>query len=168
MHDIENICNKYYNIVFKYLIDLTHNVNLSEELTQETFCIAIKEINKFKGECAVSSWLCVIAKHLYYRKYKEIKKFKLEELNENEVQELSIDERFLEKEERIELYRQLQNLDEKTRDLMYLRLLGFSFKEISEIIGKNETWCKVVYHRGKNKLEDFLKGGNTNGAKRKV
>ena len=55
MHDIEDICNKYYNIVFKYLIDLTHNVNLSEELTQETFCIAIKEINKFKGECAVST-----------------------------------------------------------------------------------------------------------------
>ena len=75
MHDIEDICNKYYNIVFKYLIDLTHNVNLSEELTQETFCIAIKEINKFKGECAVSTWLCVIAKHLYYRKYKEIKKY---------------------------------------------------------------------------------------------
>lgn len=71
MYDINDICKKYYNTVFKYLISLTHNINLSEELTQETFCIAIKEIDKFKGNCTISTWLCIIAKHLYY---KEIKK----------------------------------------------------------------------------------------------
>ena len=44
---------------------------------------------------------------------------------------------------------------------MYLRLLGFSFKEIAEILGKNESWSKVVYHRGKKELEKLLKGGIT-------
>ena len=55
----------------------------------------------------------------------------------------------------------MQDLDDTTKNLMYLRLLGFSFKEIAEILGKNESWSKVVYHRGKKELEKLLKGGIT-------
>ncbi len=33
MYDIEDICNKYYKNVYKYLISLSHNTTLSEELT---------------------------------------------------------------------------------------------------------------------------------------
>lgn len=163
MYDIDEICKKYYNTVFKYLMSLTHDINLSEELTQETFYIAIKEINKFKGKCSISTWLCIIAKHLYYKRNREIKKFPLKEINEKDIQEISIEEKFFENEDRIELYKKLQELDENTKNIIYLRLLGFSFKEIVEITGKNETWCKVVYHRGKKKLENLLKGGMVNG-----
>ena len=165
MYDIDDICKKYYNTVYKYLLSLSKNVSLSEELVQETFYIAIKKIDKFQGKCAISTWLCIIAKHLYYNKIKEIKKFDINELDENEIQELSIEEIFLEKEWRIELYKKLQYLDENTKNVIYLRLLGFSFKEIEEIVGKNETWCKVIYHRGKNKLKSLLKGGNIDDEK---
>lgn len=161
MYEIDEICKKYYNTVFKYLMSLTADMSLSEELTQETFCIAIKEINKFKGKCSISTWLCVIAKHLYYNEIKKKTKFKISEINENEIQEISFEEKIISDEERIELYKKIQDLDETTKNLMYLRLLGFSFKEIAEILGKNESWSKVVYHRGKKELEKLLKGGIT-------
>lgn len=161
MYEIDDICKKYYNTVFKYLMSLTSDINLSEELTQETFCIAIKEINKFKGKCTISTWLCVIAKHLYYSEIKKKTKFKISEISENEIQEISFEDKIISDEERIELYKKLQDLDETTKNLMYLRLLGFSFKEIAEILGKNESWSKVVYHRGKKELEKLLKGGIT-------
>ena len=48
---------------------------------------------------------------------------------------------------------------------MYLRLLGFSFKEIADITGRNVSWSKVVYHRGKKELEKLLKGGITDESK---
>lgn len=159
MYDINDICNKYYNTVFKYLMSLSHNTNLSEELTQETFCIAIKEIDKFKGNCTVCTWLCIIAKHLYYKECKTIEKFKVSELDEKDIQEISFEEKYIINEEKIELYKKLQHLDEVTKNVIYLRLLGFSFKEIADITGKNESWGKVVYHRGKKELEKLLKGG---------
>ncbi len=162
MYDIDDICKKYYNTVFKYLMSLTHNVNLSEELTQETFCIAIKEINKFKGECTICTWLCVIAKHLYYKEIKKISKIKITELNEQDIQEISFEEKYILNEERIELYKKLQDIDEVTKNVIYLRFLGFSFKEVANITGKNETWAKVVFHRGKKELEKLLKGGIAN------
>lgn len=169
MYNIDDICSKYYNTVFKYLVNLSHDVNLAEELTQETFYIAIKEIDKFKGECMISTWLCVIAKHLYYKRSKEVMRFAIHELNEKDIpEEKSLEDRFLASEERIELYRMLQKLDESTKNIIYLRMLGFSFKEIVEITEKNETWCKVVYHRGKKKLEDLFKGGIVDESKRNV
>ncbi|MBQ2835861.1 MAG: sigma-70 family RNA polymerase sigma factor [Clostridia bacterium] len=162
MYEIDEICKKYYSTVFKYLMSLTSDTDISEELTQETFCIAIKEISKFKGKCALSTWLCVIAKHLYYNEIKKKTKFKVSEFNENDIQEISFEEKIILDEERIEVYKKLQDLDETTKNLIYLRLLGFSFKEISKILEKSESWCKVVYHRGKKKLEKILKGGITN------
>lgn len=165
MYDIDEICKKYYNTVFKYLMSLTHDINISEEITQETFYIAIKEINKFKGKCTISTWLCVIAKHLYYKRNKEIKRIRIDELNEKDIQDISLEDKFFANEERIDLYKKLQYLDDSTKNIIYLRLLGFSFKEIVNITGKNETWCKVTYHRGKKKLEDLLKGGIINESK---
>ena len=120
-----------------------------------------KEIDKFKGKCSISTWLCVIAKHLYYSENKKKSRFKISEINEKEIQEISFEEKIISDEERIELYKKMQDLDDTTKNLMYLRLLGFSFKEIAEILGKNESWSKVVYHRGKKELEKLLKGGIT-------
>lgn len=165
MYDIEYICKKYYNTVFKYLMSLTHDTNLSEELTQETFCIAIKEIDNFKGKFTICTWLCIIAKHLYYKECKEIERFKIAELNEKDIQEISFEEKYILNEEKIELYKKLQNIDEITKNVMYLRLLGFSFKEIADITGRNVSWSKVVYHRGKKELEKLLKGGITDESK---
>lgn len=40
--DIDKIYKEYFETVYKYLLYLTHNEDLSEELTQETFFKAIK------------------------------------------------------------------------------------------------------------------------------
>lgn len=53
--------------VYKYLFCLTHNVDLAEELTQETFYQAMKGMDKFRGECKISVWLCQIGKRLWYK-----------------------------------------------------------------------------------------------------
>ena len=61
----------------------------------------------------------------------------------------SIEDTYIFNQDRIELYKGIQKLTENERNVIYLRLLGLSFKEISEVIGKKETWAKVVFHRGK-------------------
>lgn len=157
MYDIEDICTKYYQNIYKYLMSLSHNPNIAEELTQETFYIAIKEINKFKGNCEVITWLCIIAKHLYYKYYKK-------DIYENignitEIPSISTEEAYIFNQDKLELYKALQKITENERNVIYLRLLGLSFKEISEVIGKNETWSKVVFYRGKKDLIKYIKGG---------
>ena len=74
MQDIEKIYEEYFEIVNKYLFCLTHNSDISEELTQETFYKAVRKIDTYKGECKISVWLCQIAKNLWYDECRKNKK----------------------------------------------------------------------------------------------
>ena len=71
MQNIEEIYKEYSTSVYKYLFCLTQNKEISEDLTQETFALAVKDIKKFRGDCKLSVWLCQIAKHLWYKELKK-------------------------------------------------------------------------------------------------
>ena len=63
--DMKDIYEKYCNSIYRYLLLLTKDEQLSEELTQETFYQAIKSISKFSGKCSIYTWLCSIAKNCF-------------------------------------------------------------------------------------------------------
>lgn len=66
--EIKEAYEQYFNTVYGYLCTLTGgNHNLAEELTQETFYRATKKISEFRGESKMSTWLCQIAKYVYYQ-----------------------------------------------------------------------------------------------------
>ena len=157
MQDIEKIYEEYFETVNKYLFCLTHNSDISEELTQETFCKAVKKINTYKGECKMSVWLCQIAKNLWYDQCRKNKKFvntKESELLNMQVLS-SLEEQVISNDEKIKLYKKMQKLDTQTREVMYLRITGeLSFKEIGIILNKTENWARVTFYRGKNQFKE--------------
>ena len=160
MQDMDTIYKKYGEIVYKYVFCLTGNEDTTEEIVQETFLVAVKDINKFRGECKISTWLCQISKYIWYKKLKKekIKKeIPLDILKNTLSIEESIEENFGNKEKKIELFKKLQNFDEDTKNVMYLRIFGnFEYNEIAEIMNKTSNWARVVFFRGKQKLKEEL------------
>ena len=158
MQDIENIYKEYAKTVYKYIFCLTGNKELSEETVQETFVVAIKNIDKFKGDCKVSTWLCQIAKYIWYKilkKEKKEEKISFETVEDVVVSDMLLEEKVLEKQEKIEVFKKIQTLDEQTRTVMYLRILGnLEYNEIAEIMNKTPSWARVVFFRGKQKLKE--------------
>lgn len=154
MQKLEEIYKENYEIVYKYLLTNSHNEDISKELAQETFYRAVKNINKFNGNCKISTWLCKIAKNLWIDEIKKNKKIK--EIEENDIIVIAENEVIAEC-NKISLYKNIQNLESTTRDVIYLRLTGeLSFKEIAEIMGKTETWARVTFYRGKEKLKEEI------------
>lgn len=152
MQDMKEIYEVYSKQVYKYLFCLTHNDNLSEELTQETFYIAVKEIKKFRGECKLYVWLCQIAKNLWY---KELKKGKLNTISIDNLEVSS--NKILEEDciTKIYLHKKIENLDERTQEIIKLRAMGnFSFREIGEIMNISENLARVNFYRGKQKIKE--------------
>ena len=158
MQNIEEIYKEYSTTVYKYLFCLTQNRDISEELTQETFAIAVEDIKKFRGECKLSVWLCQIAKHLWYKELKKRKKsvnVSFEEVNDTILYDESLEEIICEKEEKLKLFKDMQKLDEKSREVMYLRMVGnLSYEEIGEILGKTANWSRVTFYRAKQKIRE--------------
>lgn len=155
MQDMEEIYKQYSKTVYKYIFCLSNgDEDLSEEITQETFAVAIQRINEFKGKCKLSVWLCQIAKFLWYKELKKKSKVQFEEL-ENIEDENKIEDVLIEKERKLQIFKEIQGLDEKTKDVMYLRLMGdLSFIEIGEVMGKTPNWARVTYYRGKQKIKE--------------
>ncbi len=153
--NMEQVYEENAKAVYKYLFCLTHNSDLSEELTQETFYQATKGIHSFRGDCKISVWLCQIAKRLWYKELgkQSEKTVSLDDLTSEIPSTVNVEDNYLTNMDKVELFKQLHNLDSMTREVMYLRLTGeLSFLEIGEILGKTETWARVTFYRGKQKL----------------
>ena len=157
MQDMEQIYKQYFKTVKKYVYCLTRNNDIAEELTQETFYKAVQKIHTFKGNCKISVWLCQIAKNLWYNELKKNKR--LQSIQDLEIiSEEEIETKVIANESKIDMYRRMHNLDENTREVMYLRTTGeLSFKEIASILGKTENWTRVTFYRGKQKLKESEK-----------
>lgn len=152
MLSMEEIYKAHSQTVYRYLLSLTHNKDVSEELTQETFYQAVKSIDRYDGSCKMSTWLCAIAKNVlaaYSRKNPET-----DILDKAAGTSQSAEGEMLSKASQIEIMRQLHKLEGEMREVMYLRLLGdLSFREIGDILSRTENWARVTYYRGKEKLK---------------
>lgn len=161
MFEMDAAYREYAVMVYKFLLSLCYEEELAEELTQETFYQAVRSVDRYDGSCKVSTWLCQIAKHLWYREMERRKRKGTSELTADmESLEKPVEEQLTLKEEKMELFRKVHVLDEISKEIVLLRVTGeFSFKEIAELFGKNENWARVTYYRAKQKI---LKGGEKN------
>lgn len=155
--DMENVYKEYFAIVYKYLLYLTRNSELAEEFTQDTFVKAIMKIHTFRGDSKISTWLCSIARNIYYNYLKKKKKeMFLDDLEVDIIDFFNNTENIVIKKERIQYIKDLmEKLDPKTSEVMKLRVIGnLSYKEIGIVFGKTENWARTVFYRGKNKLKE--------------
>ena len=151
---IEKFYRLYSKDVYIYTFSLCKNEQLAEDIMQETFVVAINQINKFRGDCEISVWLFSIAKKILYKKTKKNSIYNMVPIDEFELADnISIEEDCINKDNKLKLFEALQKLDPNTREVMYLRLTGdLTFKEIGKILNRTESWAKVTFFRGKQKL----------------
>lgn len=152
---MEEIYLAYAPTVFKYLMCLTHDRSLAEDLTADTFEIAFRSIEKYRGESKLSVWLCGIAKHLYYAEQRRKSKIQWTQIEKEPlISPQDVERDYVFKEEKLSLYRELQLLPADMREVFYLRMAGdMTFDEIGDILGKSGNWARVTFYRGKEKLK---------------
>ena len=154
MDNMEEIYQAHARTVYKFLLSQCHDADLAEELTQETFYQAVRSIGRFQGDCKVSVWLCQIAKHLWYQHLRKANR----ETELPEEAELplvpSAEEEAVSRSGQLDLLRRVHELPEPGREVVYLRAFGgLSFREIGDVLGKTETWARVTFYRGKERLK---------------
>lgn len=154
MPDLDEAYRRDGALVYQYLRSLCHNDQLAEELTQETFYQAVRSATRYDGSCKVSTWLCQIAKHLWYRELRRRQRCPLAPQREGDLPATSsAEEEVLGQEETLRLYRLAHILSEPAREVFLLRTAGgLSFREIGEIVGRSENWARVTFYRAKQKV----------------
>ena len=158
MTEFEKLFNEKREIVFKYLLKITRDVSLAEELTQETFFRAYMNYAALRNKEKASAWLCQIAKNTYFGWYNEQKKKDSLENLEAVSDGKDLEDVFLQKELSQKALRCLHELEEPYKEVFMLSVFGgFSLKDISSIFGKSESWARVTFYRAKQKLSERMR-----------
>lgn len=153
MADLESIYRENADTVFRFLMSRTGSVDLSEELTQETFYQAIRSIDRYDGSSRISSWLCGIAKNLLMTNQREKARepLPIETIPEPAVD--STEEIVVTKERTKAILKAIEECPDPGGEILRLRIFGgLSFKQIGAIMDRTETWARVNYYRAKQSI----------------
>ena len=154
MLEADGIYRQYAELVCRFLFSLCRDAETARELTQETFYQAVRSAGRYDGGCKVSTWLCQIARHLWYQELERRSRRPGAGLPETLADPSpGPEEAFESSQDKARLMRAVLELDETAREVVLLRITGaFSFREIGEVFQKNENWARVTFYRAKQKL----------------
>jgi RNA polymerase sigma-70 factor (ECF subfamily) len=151
--------------IYRFVLNIVHDADEAQSVVQETFAEAYRQIDRFRGEAKVSTWLFSIARHLAYGVLRKSKRHSylahdaIEYLHaqggDTQSQE-SIG--FAERAERKRLvHAALQELPPHYRRVVELRdLEEQSTAETAEKLGLTSVNVRVRLHRARKELESYL------------
>ncbi len=175
--EFSEIYDKYAKMLYGYALHLCGDAVTADDIVQTAFLKAIEHADSFEGKCEVSTWLCQIAKNIWFDMCRKSERNNvsmeciLEEQGEGvfyrscerscEHPDLLLD--LVKAEDSAGLYKKIHLLSEPYKEVFLLRVLGcLSYREIGEVFGKSENWGRVTFYRAKKKLNEEI-GDDENG-----
>ena len=153
------IYNTYYEIVFRFIYQRTGDETTTSDIVSEVFFKALGNLTKyeFRG-LPFSSWLLRIAHNEIIKHYKKIKKSRVVKLEARHLYRLTSEENDNNtKDFKPFLLNTLKEL--KIEDFQLIEMRFFEnrpFKEIAEILNKQESAVKMKVYRILKKLKILL------------
>lgn len=153
---IEELYELYKKDVYYYIYSLIHQKELSEDLTSETFYQVMLSLPSFQGKSQMKTWIFSIARHVTFQ---ELKKRKIE-ISLDVIPELMYKDEYSLLKDEINQYMKEQPI--VYQKVFHMRLEGYSFEEIAEILKMNPNSTRVIHYRNKLYLQRKLKRGEDN------
>lgn len=157
--------DQYQNLVFTICLRFTNNYFDAEDLTQETFLSAYRNIEQFDGE-NIKAWLCKIAKNkcLDFRKSASSRIIPTQDqffltTEADNISQLP-EQACLENEVKNELYEACQGLDEPYREVAKAFFCDErSVEEIAATLDRNPKTLRTQIYRAKGMLRKLYGKG---------
>lgn len=147
----------YSKAMFNVCLRIVNNTGDAEDVLQESFVSAFKNLKSFKGDSAFGAWLkrIVINKSLNFLKKRSIEATSMDELPDvAEDDRVDFDEGSLSVDR---IKKAMGQLPEGYRMVFSLYLFeGYDHGEIGEILGISESTSKSQFNRSKKKLKEIL------------
>ncbi|MCR5610569.1 MAG: sigma-70 family RNA polymerase sigma factor [Clostridiales bacterium] len=150
----EEIYDRYFKDVYRYVLRLSGSSDAAEEVTAETFFKALSHINSFRGECSMYTWLVRIAGNCYKTYLKKNRRTEsLDGVEEPAYIGKNPEDIALDRDDAARIRRVLHTLPETYKEVFMWRVFAeMSFEEIGLLFGKTANWACVTYHRARKMI----------------
>lgn len=156
----QQLLRTYQKPLYNHIRNIVLNHDDTDDVLQNTFIKVFENLNKFKGESKLFSWMYRIATNeaLSFLNQKARKSgISSESLQSKAIDNLTSDVYFDGNEIQIALHRAIATLPEKQQLVFKMKYFQeLKYEEISEILGTSVGALKASYHHAVKKIESQL------------
>ncbi len=148
---------RYVDRVYAFALTRTGDRTAAEDATAETFRLAFQNLSRFQWRgVPFSAWLFRIAANAAADQYRRaVHQTGLDDLSEEPSE--AWEERFIEVEERVELFEVVKRLPRDQRQVIVMRFgQEKSSKEIAQAMGRSAGAVKALQHRALESLRQWV------------
>jgi len=152
----EQLVRRYEGRIFGFFRQFTGNHHDAEDLTQETFVKAHRNLHRYDPSRLFAPWLFTIARRTgasYFRSERAFEELHAPEESSEETPATTLEH----KDERASIWKLVRTLKPKHAQVIWLRYAeGFSIAETAGIMRTNQIHVKVMLHRARSQLSRML------------
>lgn len=156
----QKLLKEYQKPLYNHIRNIVLNHDDTDDVLQNTFVKVFQNLNKFKGESKLFSWMYRIATNeaLTFLNQKAKKNGVTSETLQNKaIDNLKADVYFDGNEIQIKLQKAIIQLPEKQQLVFKMKYFEeLKYEEISEILGTSVGALKASYHHAVKKIEAFV------------
>ncbi|MDK1032600.1 MAG: sigma-70 family RNA polymerase sigma factor, partial [Planctomycetia bacterium] len=153
------LVTRFEGRLLKYLERRTQTVQDAEDLVQETFLKAYRNLARYEPKRRFSTWLFTIATRSASNHHRsQRRRARVADIEPHDADASPPDEALSRHEERESLWALVANvLPQDQHTALWLRYVeDMSVKEIAGVMGKTRVHVKVILYRGRQRLAESL------------
>lgn len=155
LDSFSSLYDAYFDQIYKFVYLKTYDVQLSQDITSETFYKALDKIGSFKNtdDSNFKAWIYRIAYNLVVDNYKKDNN----KVNIDEIEDIWYKEDFSknidDKKQIKEIFEYFETINPRHKQILVMRLWDdLSYKEISQITNESVDNCKKIVSRTLSKI----------------
>ena len=156
----EMLLNNFQKPLYNHIRNIVLNHDDTDDVLQNTFVKVFQNLNKFKGESKLFSWIYRIATNealTFLNQKARLSGVSSETIQNKAIDNLKADIYFDGNEIQIKLQRAIAVLPEKQQLVFKMKYFEeLKYEEISEILGTSVGALKASYHLAVKKIEAFV------------
>lgn len=163
---IQELHDRYVDRIFHYIYIQTNSYHDTEELLQDVFFKAARQLVRFEGKSSFKTWIFKIARNVvidYYRKKNKERQSVVMDHDKMENftgKDDSAEDIYLRNVHMNEVLETIDQLPSHYQTVLHLRFIeDFSIKETAEIMGKSTLAVKSMQHRARKVLFEQINLG---------
>lgn len=162
--EFSRLVTEYKERLYWHIRRIVLNHDDTDDVLQNTFIKVYRNLETFRGESAIYSWMYRIASNEainFLKKRAREQKISDEDLKERMVNNLVADTYFEGDQIQLQLQRALATLPEKQLLVFNMKYYeDMKYEEISGILDTSVGALKASYHHAVKKIEQFLKNNH--------
>jgi RNA polymerase sigma-70 factor (ECF subfamily) len=155
----EELVQRHERFLMKVVVRMTRDLNVAEDVVQDSFIKAYKRLHLFEGRSTFRSWLYQIALNTARNRFRKSSRESIGTDHMEMAVDGEIEQHMNTLDVRSLLQKEIERLPDRQRTALNLRIFeDLSFKEIAEIMDCPYDTAKANYRHALLKLKERLEG----------